>query len=202
MERINNNAYHGEPERKVAFIAEMRGHQDADRFLRGTYWNGWESRGCAVGCSVESITRLDTTVQINHNDHVGMADWLGIPTALAFLEDRLFEGVSIERSKTWPVEFAEAIPVGADLTMAAPRFLHWLLSDPDGPVQRNASEGRVRDAVNQVAALYGRWIETGVRPDESGFQAAAWSAAWSEYERMADKLLVLMAEAPVAAEVV
>ena len=126
-------AYHNDPERKARFLAELKAHQQADRFLRCTYWDKDDQRGCAVGCSIESITRhIDTTVQINHNDHAGLADWLGIPTALAFLEDRLFEGVTIERSKTWPVEFAEAIPVGADLSMAMPRFLHWLLSDPVG----------------------------------------------------------------------
>ena len=32
----------------------MKRHQKADKFLKGTYWNG--EKGCAVGCGLHSMS--------------------------------------------------------------------------------------------------------------------------------------------------
>src|SRR5689334_20093389 len=98
---------------KRQFVAEMKKHQKADAFLKGTYQqgNGKSFRGCAVGCGINSINRLKRK-KLSHNSHEELSKHLGIPYWLARVEDTLFEGVSVERSKTWPVEFAEALQTG------------------------------------------------------------------------------------------
>jgi hypothetical protein len=73
------------------------------------------------------------------------------------LEDRLFEGMSAAARREWPVRFAEAVPVGADLSGVWDRFALRLLSDPERGVAVNARP-HVRAAVERVGALYARQV--------------------------------------------
>lgn len=109
---------------KTDFVAELKKHQAADAFMSGTYGNTRLShfRGCAVGCSLESVSRLKG-VALRFDDHSLYPKHLGIPLWLATVEDRIFEGVSPERRKTWPVEFGEAINEGANLSKALYPYL-------------------------------------------------------------------------------
>lgn len=102
---------------KKEFVAELIKHQKADDFIRGTYWNVDKGKGCAVGCSLQSISKLKD-LKFSFDDHSLYETHLGIPEWLARLEDTIFENISLERSKTWPVEFAKAIKVGANLEKA------------------------------------------------------------------------------------
>lgn len=104
-------AYHGDPAIKERYLARVRAHRAADDIIRGTYGSangsasGW--RGCAVGCTIHG------------EDHAAYELELGIPEALAHLEDTLFERMPEERAPDWPLEFLESIPVGADLSLVA-----------------------------------------------------------------------------------
>lgn len=98
-------------EQLLARIAE---HERLDTIVKGVYWeqaNGkW--KGCAVGCSLkdpDDHTPLSGT-------HELYPERLGLPEWLARLEDAIFEGLPDDESLTWPRRFAEAIPVGADLS--------------------------------------------------------------------------------------
>ena len=76
---------------------------------------------------------------------------------LAYLEDRIFQGLPEADAMAWPRRFSEAIPPGADLSMVGPRFLHDLLAADDGAVQRRcATDDRVKAAVAGVSALFVR----------------------------------------------
>jgi hypothetical protein len=57
---------------------------------------------------------------------------MGIPEWLAHVEDDLFERMGLERSKTWPVEFIEAINEGADLEKAKSPFMIVVLEEALG----------------------------------------------------------------------
>lgn len=99
---------------KEEFVKELEAHQKADDFIRGEYWNNETAKGCAVGCSLESISRIKK-LKFALDDHQLYETHLGIPEWLARLEDKIFENMSIERSKIWPVDFAKAIPIGVNL---------------------------------------------------------------------------------------
>jgi len=97
---------------KEEFVNEMKGHAKSDRLLRGRYWEN--GKGCAVGCGIESINHLKG-LKLDHEEHSDFEEHLGWPEWFTRLEDTLFENVTPERSKTWPVEIAEAVNEGADL---------------------------------------------------------------------------------------
>jgi hypothetical protein len=139
-------AFHGDPKIKDEYLARVRQHRAADELVKGQYWEN--GKGCAVGCTIHS------------SEHENYETELGIPQALARLEDSIFEGLPNERAMSWPEQFLAAIQVGADLTMVSSRFLRWLLVDPRSGVVRFAS-ARGKAAIEQVAELFQRQIEGG-----------------------------------------
>ena len=102
-------SYHSEQSIKDKYIGRMDAHIKADELIRGIgYENG---KGCAVGCT------------LNNYSHSRYPIELGMPIWLARLEDKLFEGMSLKKSKTFPLEFLEAIKPGVDLEKVKGPFL-------------------------------------------------------------------------------
>src|SRR5438128_7548101 len=103
-------AFHGDPAIKEKYVARVMTHRAAEEILQGYgYWKA--GKGCALGCTIHGSNRYAYETE------------LGVPAAVAFLEDRIFEYLPAgERAKDWPVEFLIAIPVGADLREIAPQF--------------------------------------------------------------------------------
>ena len=97
-------AYHNDKSVKKKYIDRVKAHQLADEFTQGTYWQ--DGKGCGVGCTVHS----------NRNPHERYPAELGLPVWLAHLEDHIFEALSPDESKAWPLALLEAIPVGAEVT--------------------------------------------------------------------------------------
>src|SRR3990167_10375158 len=115
--------------KKDMMVDEIRKHQKADQIIQGTYGkeNGtW--KGCAVGCSIHSLN-LKLGKNYNTSDHSVYETELGIPKELAYLEDSLFEEMSVEDSKTWPEKFLKAINPGADLSKIVAQFVIWEFED-------------------------------------------------------------------------
>ena len=118
---------------KDEFIKEIKWHKEQDAFMRGTYNEGNKNnfKGCAVGCSINSINRLLGTAY-EYGEHIDMAETLQIPEWLVRLEDKIFEGLSEKDSKEWPLRFSEAINEGADLDKIKPEFLVYVLESMPG----------------------------------------------------------------------
>lgn len=106
-------AYHNRPALKTAVLRQIRAHERADRILHGTYVKLGARHefvgGCAVGCTLESLRRIEHLDQITHSDHALYERYLGVPAPLARLEDRIFEGLPKAEALTWPRRFARAI---------------------------------------------------------------------------------------------
>jgi hypothetical protein len=212
-------AYNNDAKLKERFIVELQKHYDADQIVQGTYGeeNGsW--KGCALACSLRSLDIIDgKELQTEYSTHQEYETRLGIPATIAHLEDRIFEGLPVDKEKEWPLRFGKAIPVGADLSLVTPKFLVWLLKD----VKQYATDSPdVLAAIDKVITLYERVIAGDDVPTED-FEAvraagdtawdtawaagdAAWDAAWvarevagdaawaAKYEQMADKLIELL----------
>jgi len=118
---------------KDEFIKEIKWHKEQDAFMQGTYTEGNKNnfRGCAVGCSINSINKLLGTAY-GYDEHIDMAETLQIPEWLVRLEDKIFEGLSEKDSKEWPLKFSEAINVGADLDKIKQEFLVYVLESIPG----------------------------------------------------------------------
>ena len=108
-------AYLNDPAIKTELIVQLEAHRAADQLVKGQYWA--KGKGCAVGCTVHS------------SNHKAYERLFGIPKVLAWLEDRIFEGLPNDRAMEWPVRFMSAIVPGADLSMIWPTVP--LLAIPD-----------------------------------------------------------------------
>lgn len=107
---------------KAAFLAELRRHREADRFVQGDYWQEDTGRGCAVGCGIASLRRL-TGRKIAYDNHGALARVLGLPEALIAFQDYIFEGLAVSKAVDWPIRFAAAIETDADLSGVPRKFI-------------------------------------------------------------------------------
>ena len=161
---------------KEQLVNNLIKHQKADEFIQGQYWD--DGKGCAVGCSIIDFNGKP-------EKHSEFERLFGIPRIIATIEDGIFEGLSTEYSKWWPVAFAEAVPVNADLSMVWPKFAVWILED----VKQYSREESVKD-IDRVIELYklkisGHNVDRGLwdrarayASDASAFYAAAAASAF------------------------
>jgi hypothetical protein len=177
---------------KDQLIASLTAHAEADRFIKGTYWQN--GKGCAVGCSLRDFRPKETG---NHGLYEPL---FGIPRILARLEDGIFENLPDNLSKEWPLRFANAVKPGSDLSMVWPKFMLWLLRD--NLPKFAAKDERALKAVNTVGDLYDAWLG-GNKPSAKDFEAAAdataYSAAYSAAAAAADAADAAAAAAAYAA---
>jgi len=208
-------AFLNTPVTKAQLLESLRRHASADAFMRGTYGeeDGGTFKGCAVGCTLHEFSE-------STDNHSAYERLFGIPEAVARLEDAIFE--KAEGHTTWPIEFVEAIPVGADLSQVADRLKLFCLKEivqfdrekyPDvakavddvaSLLERKLSGDNPSDAARSAAeSAAGSATESAAWPAawsaarsaaESAAESAAWSAAWSKIKV---HLLHLLKTAPV-----
>ncbi|HZZ20295.1 MAG TPA: hypothetical protein VFE25_13040, partial [Opitutaceae bacterium] len=163
-------AFFNDPTRKEHYLARIEQHAKADELRQGFgYWKEDDDghyRGCAVGCTLHS------------SNHSAYETELGIPRALAHLEDQIFENLSKKDAMKWPKIFLEAVPVGADLSLVVTEFMLWLLVDKnDGVIRVASAAGKI--AIETVAALLRRKL-AGDNPSVGEWNKAAAAAAEAE----------------------
>jgi hypothetical protein len=159
-------AFHGSQELKDGTLTQVRLHREADEIVKGRYFS--EGKGCAVGC-------------MTHNPEGGHDEYptrWGLPEWLAFLEDRIFESLPIEKAKLWPERFIAAIPVGADFDGLADRLAIRRLKEECLSLSGKWPESiraQVVGAIEQTIAA----LESGKEDDLAESARSAWSAAES-----------------------
>ena len=137
-------AFHGKQEVKDFYLARVRAHRAADQLVKGQYWDKDEDgifRGCALGCTLHT------------GNHLAYEDELGIPQALARLEDWIFERLPTQAALAWPEAFLMAIAPGADLSRVADAFIVWLLETVLIPACSYAKRAQL---LEEVSAFYRR----------------------------------------------
>ena len=174
--------------KKDALLAEIIRHQEADQIIQGIYGNdknGKAWKGCAVGCSIHSLNQLEGK-KFQLGDHHVYETELGIPEPLAYLEDRLFEGMPKEQALSWPARFISAVPVDTDLSLVLPAFYIRILTDKEHGVRQWAFDDG-KKAIDQVVEVHKSHIAIGTRDEEAARSAAesAYSAAESAYSAAA-----------------
>ena len=169
-------AWLGSQEIKDLTLEMLRADQEAHRIVQRHYWE--DGKGCQLGC----LTRkLDGT-------HAAVVDRFGFPLRVAYWLEAVFEGLPQGECEQWVIDSAEAIPIGADLSLAHHRLAVWLLG-PDSPSSQGNQHETVSRAVAGARALHVRAANAeSVDPDEwsaarsaamSAARSAARSAAWS-----------------------
>jgi hypothetical protein len=153
-------AFHGKSAIKQKYLRRVRAHRKADEIVKGIYWEEREGtfKGCAVGCTLHS------------SDHSAYETELGIPIALAYLEDAIFENLPSEIALAWPERFLMAAKPGANLSPVVYRFMAW---QQNQLAETMAKWPAVQAANRQCAALH----ERAAKGDAPTLQE--WSAARS-----------------------
>jgi hypothetical protein len=167
-------AFHGKASVKKKYLTRVAAHEKADEIIQGTYWEN--GKGCAVGCTIEG------------SDHMKYEKELGIPVAIAYLEDQLFELMKNGDAKEFPRKFLEAIKPGADLKMVIPKFMVYILNDA---LDNYKGFEDCKTAVKNVANLWEDVVnEKSVSKEKwSAAESAARSAAGKKYGDYLIKLL-------------
>jgi hypothetical protein len=173
-------AFHGDQKIKDNLILQLQKHYESDEIIKGVYWQ--HGKGCAVGCTIHS------------NAHKEYETQYGIPEALAYLEDTIFENLPDDLAKEWPLKFIKSINVGSDLSRIWPEFAIWLLSDEKYGVLQYAETEEQKSAIQKVIDLYSitdrstsieewktaaRAAARAARAAEGAAEGAAWAAAWA-----------------------
>ena len=174
-------AYHNDKSIKDKYVKRVTWHFEQDNIIRGIGWDG--GKGCAIGCTLEKY------------DHSQYPIELGIPEWLARVEDTLFEGMSKDKSRTWPIDFLKAVNIGSDLEAIKAPFMLFALKDTLETFD-SAEYPDVKKAVEATIALWERddigsadWQEaaeaacaaakTAAKTADAAACAAAGSAAWA-----------------------
>lgn len=110
-------AFHNDPAVKQKYVNRVLAHKEADEIVQGVYWEN--GKGCAVGC----------TLHRGSDVHFDYPEYLGIPTIIAFAEDQIFERLRPNEAKSFPLQFLQAIPVGADLSLVDVHLALWMIDD-------------------------------------------------------------------------
>lgn len=126
-------AYHGNEEFRRRFLDEMRWHQKQDRVIQGTYGNNWDHenfRGCAVGCSINSLNRmLKPESDFHSSDFQIYPLHLGWPAWVASVEELIFENISEDSSPDlFPLELSQSVKAGVDLQRVFFPLMIWVVS--------------------------------------------------------------------------
>lgn len=163
---------------KDKMVAETIKHREADQIVQGTYGQTEDGkwRGCAVGCAIHSLNKIKKK-DLKTSDHTLYETYLGIPKAIARLEDTIFEGLPVEVAKLWPERFIKAVPVDTDLSLVIPKFYLKILLDKKHGIRQYAFYYG-KKAIDKVAEVHKNHIKTG-KLDESAWSAvSARSANW------------------------
>jgi hypothetical protein len=151
-------AFHGDAKLKADLLKEVARHRELDHLRRGTYSNGESGatfRGCAVGCSLESLGRIQGK-NYDVSRHATYERAAGVPRLLARVQDRIFEGLPWSDAMQWPERFWDAIPVGADLRPVCAKWLAWIFGDEEIGIWRCWKTKEDQDAIKFFAAVKAR----------------------------------------------
>ena len=118
---------------KDELLDSLRGHIKADRLVHGVYWSAGRGKGCAVGCTIRDFAPG------NESSPSVYQRLFGIHRDIANLVDTVFESLDPPHDARWPVDFVEAINVGADVSCIQHGIAVWLLRDERSPFAKHRS---------------------------------------------------------------
>ena len=185
------NSYKGDQNFKQRMVSAIIEDKENERIVKGQYWQ--DGKGCNVGCGEYAVCQI-LGHKFENRKHKKLAEELEVPEAIFYLGDAIFEGLDVEDSTQFVVDFYTAIPVGQDLKNVVIDIKIALLSDPQfGARQYAFDDGKA--AIDAVIELLNRYKIDSVHDQE---WAAARLAAQLASEAAADSATDLAADSAVA----
>lgn len=118
-------AFHDDKTIKEKYLMRVKAHQIADEIIKEQYWKDEEWRT------------------------------IGIPEWLAYVEDRLVDGLSNKSAKEFPLRFLTIIKIGVDLEKVKVPFLIFILERTLNTFDHEKFP-KVKEALECVISLYKR----------------------------------------------
>ena len=155
---------------KEETLDQLSEHARLDQIVQGRYWKHDEDggggpygllRGCAVGCLTHD----------RDGGHHKFPELFGLPVWFALLIDWIFEGLTVEEARLWPMRVMSAVPEGVTVDnsvkdrLAVRRLRELVL-----PLQDYWPE-EVRDLVVEAIDGVVLALETGEGRDEARLSA-------------------------------
>ena len=154
-------AFTGTPVTKDQLVNSLKRHAEKESFATGHYWEDFPATGCGIGCSIHDFAPGE------ESDHGQYENLFGIPAELAVLEDHIFEHMTSDHHRPlWPLEFAQAVPQGADLDQTVANWLLKLTGDGSSPIYDERHHPHIQAAQH----LLHRWMETGTYHEPTAHQ--------------------------------
>jgi len=143
-------AFLGSPELKEEVLLRIKQDQNLDRILQEiSLWD-------------DKLRSMWMPILHSSTPHKIVESTLGIPEILSRLSGKIFEGLSLEESRKFPLQFIQAIPVGVSLSPVWDEFAVWLLGQAESLCCQEHVNSR--KYLSNVKSLYLRRIEGGVIP--------------------------------------
>jgi hypothetical protein len=177
--KIMYNSWNGDPKFKAKFIELIKQDKENERIVQDFgYWDPECQKGCNIGCGEKVVCQL-LNLSFEDKRHEFLEEKLSIPSAIFYLGDTLFEGLSNSKAIDFVVDFYRAIPVGKDLTLVQNKFEIEVLTNPDFGSRQYADE-QIKKAIDRVVELHQKTI------NGEQTESAAWSAVESEARLVAE----------------
>lgn len=187
-----------EPQRK-RLVALAKGHQKSDEYIRGTYWDKDEKKGCAVGCTIADAKREGILNGVDYGDHEALATALGCTRYMTLMIDHIFEGLGQDDAVKWTPKFLASLKVNIDYSSMETRMAIALLTDKEIGLAEIATREDVRAVAKLTADLYKRRL-AGDEPTDAEWDAArqqAYAARQQFWLRVRDLFIEAMGKCPV-----
>lgn len=168
---------------KAAMLKELLWHFNQDRIIQGAYGKrGDDFRGCHVGSVANSVTRANG-YELPLNGHKQQAEYLyGDDSCEWFVKlcEKVFEGLSITKSKSWVIDSFAAIPEGIPyqlLNSIEIPIKIWVLES----TKKTHNNKNVLSATDSVISALRSGDGEGLRKARKTADAASADAAYAAY---------------------
>jgi hypothetical protein len=210
-------AFHDNPAIKAKYLARLAAHEAADEIIHGKYWEN--GKGCAVGCTIHGSDHEKYESELGIPQGLARLEdslFEGQPKGEAKTFPRRFleaakPGADLSRVQWLFLHWllTEGVagrdhPLVRDVIKQCANVLVPLAKGEKVDESAARSAARSAESAAWSAACS---AESAAKSAARSAESAAWSAAWSAasaawsaatsaaYKRMADKLLILIAEA-------
>lgn len=132
IEKINNNLYvmkkwynTWSKSKKEKFLKIAKDHQDADRFIQGSWLEdekiNWKFKGCFYWCMTQTYDdTLEEAVKV-----------MCLPAWIIHVSEKIFEGLPQKEAIKFPLQLLEVIPINTDTYQMWKDWSYKLLMDKE-----------------------------------------------------------------------
>lgn len=141
-------AFNNDAALQARMLAAVDLHVKQDQVIQQTYSNSDTGvfRGCFIGCTINAF---DGGMSSSYEEASLVTAAYGFPLILTRICEQVFEGLPAEDAPAFFRDVPNTLHLGADLSLVAWKFLHWIVQD----VMEKHGTDYVRESHADVVAI-------------------------------------------------